>query len=266
LFDRETGLYFLKTRYYDPQIGRFISQDDVSYLDPEHVNGLNLFAYCGNNPVMHSDPLGNSITLVFLIVGLIAGVVVGGVAGGVTAHNIAAETGATGWELFGWTALGVFGGAIIGGSIGATVGVGLGVLFSGAATLGTVIGSGGLIALVGGGTLGGGTALATVSAGIAIGVGAIASLIGTGLVFMSKPNSGRIRYNDSTGKDPMTGKDFADKKAANEYYKSLKDPVKKANWKRWLKGKGWYGNHLNELIFLPLVGEWLRRMIAGEWW
>ncbi len=45
-YDTETHLYNLKTRYYDPETGRFVSQDDVSYLDPEHINGLNLFAYC----------------------------------------------------------------------------------------------------------------------------------------------------------------------------------------------------------------------------
>ena len=58
-YDVETGLYYLKTRYYDPEVGRFISQDDVSYLDPEHINGLNLYAYCGNNPVMNVDPSGH---------------------------------------------------------------------------------------------------------------------------------------------------------------------------------------------------------------
>ena len=57
-YDTETNLYYLNTRYYDPEVGRFISQDDVSYLDPEHINGLNLFAYCGNNPVMGYDPDG----------------------------------------------------------------------------------------------------------------------------------------------------------------------------------------------------------------
>ena len=57
-YDVETRLYYLQTRYYDPAVGRFISQDDVSYLDPEHINGLNLYAYCGNNPVMNVDPTG----------------------------------------------------------------------------------------------------------------------------------------------------------------------------------------------------------------
>ena len=42
-FDIETGFYFLKTRYYDPEIGRFITIDDISYLTPERINGLNLY-------------------------------------------------------------------------------------------------------------------------------------------------------------------------------------------------------------------------------
>ena len=51
--DTETGLYFLKTRYYDPEVGRFMTIDDISYLDPDTINGLNLYAYCGNNPVWY---------------------------------------------------------------------------------------------------------------------------------------------------------------------------------------------------------------------
>ena len=57
-FDTETGLYFLQTRYYDPELGRFISQDSIEYADPITVNGLNLYAYCGDNPVMRTDGTG----------------------------------------------------------------------------------------------------------------------------------------------------------------------------------------------------------------
>ena len=57
-YDTETGLYYLQTRYYDPELGRFISQDSIEYADPETINGLNLYAYCGNNPVMNVDPSG----------------------------------------------------------------------------------------------------------------------------------------------------------------------------------------------------------------
>ena len=45
-YDTQTDLYFLKTRYYDPETGRFMTIDDISYLDPESINGLNLYAYC----------------------------------------------------------------------------------------------------------------------------------------------------------------------------------------------------------------------------
>jgi RHS repeat-associated protein len=57
-YDKETQLYYLNARYYDPEVGRFISQDNISYLEPETINGLNLYAYCGNNPIMGYDPSG----------------------------------------------------------------------------------------------------------------------------------------------------------------------------------------------------------------
>ena len=49
-YDTETNYYYLKSRYYDPELGRFISIDSIEYIDPETINGLNLYAYCGNNP------------------------------------------------------------------------------------------------------------------------------------------------------------------------------------------------------------------------
>ena len=58
-FDRETGLYYLQTRYYDPEVGRFISPDSLDYLDPETLGGINLYSYCNNNPVMYADPSGH---------------------------------------------------------------------------------------------------------------------------------------------------------------------------------------------------------------
>ncbi len=91
-YDTETGLYFLKTRYYDPEVGRFITIDDLSYLDPESINGLNLYAYCGNNPVMNVDPSGRFLFTLFSIIGTICSIVcatavsaaVAGVVGGIT--------------------------------------------------------------------------------------------------------------------------------------------------------------------------------------
>ena len=57
-YDEETELYYLKSRYYDPEVGRFLSADSIEYLDPESLNGLNLYAYCNNNPVNYVDPTG----------------------------------------------------------------------------------------------------------------------------------------------------------------------------------------------------------------
>ncbi len=58
-YDNETALYYLQSRYYDPETGRFISPDSTEYLEPSNFNGLNLYAYCGNNPVMCVDPSGH---------------------------------------------------------------------------------------------------------------------------------------------------------------------------------------------------------------
>ncbi len=58
-FDEDMKLYYLQSRYYDPETGRFINADDVSYLDPETIHGLNLYAYCLNNPIMNIDSQGN---------------------------------------------------------------------------------------------------------------------------------------------------------------------------------------------------------------
>ena len=67
-FDTETNLYFLKTRYYDPEVGRFTTIDDISYLNPDSINGLNLYAYCLNNPLKYIDHFGCSVTLTILAI------------------------------------------------------------------------------------------------------------------------------------------------------------------------------------------------------
>ena len=61
-YDVETGLYYLNSRYYDPEVGRFINADALEMMMLSvvmgDVLGTNLFAYCGNNPVMNIDPTG----------------------------------------------------------------------------------------------------------------------------------------------------------------------------------------------------------------
>ena len=58
-YDAETGLYYVSSRYYDPEIGRWINADNQIAGVGGEVLGYNMFAYCMNNPVNMSDPTGN---------------------------------------------------------------------------------------------------------------------------------------------------------------------------------------------------------------
>lgn len=76
-FDKETGTYYLKARYYDPAIGRFTSQDSVRYSERSLPTGnitdplsLNYYTYSANNPIMYCDPSGNVWETVFDVVSL----------------------------------------------------------------------------------------------------------------------------------------------------------------------------------------------------
>ena len=66
-YDEETELYYCNTRYYSPEIGRWISIDDVDYLDPESISGLNLYCYCMNDPINYCDPSGHFTIAALLI-------------------------------------------------------------------------------------------------------------------------------------------------------------------------------------------------------
>ena len=56
-FDAETGFYYVSSRYYDPEICRFVNAD--GYISTgQDITSYNMFAYCGNNPVNRKDPTG----------------------------------------------------------------------------------------------------------------------------------------------------------------------------------------------------------------
>ena len=59
-YDIESNLYYLKSRYYSPELCRFITPDSVDYLNQDFIVGINLYAYCGNDPVNYFDPSGHS--------------------------------------------------------------------------------------------------------------------------------------------------------------------------------------------------------------
>ena len=58
-YDSETGLYYLKNRYYDPAVKRFLNVDGLVSTSIEDA-AKNMFAYCLNNPVIYADPEGDS--------------------------------------------------------------------------------------------------------------------------------------------------------------------------------------------------------------
>ena len=101
----EIDLYYLQSRYYDPQVGRFVCGDSTEYLYHDGQNiGTNIFAYCENDPVDNFDQNGTITLLACIIIGAIVGAAVGAIASKMIYGKV------NGW----W----VLGGAVIGGVLG----------------------------------------------------------------------------------------------------------------------------------------------------
>lgn len=64
-YDTETGLYYLQSRYYDPEIVRFVNGDSYASTG-QGLLGNNMFAYCVSNPVNMSDPAGHCSYVLFV--------------------------------------------------------------------------------------------------------------------------------------------------------------------------------------------------------
>ena len=155
--DVETGYYYLQSRYYDPGLRRFISSDNYDLISTlAEAGDINLFAYCGNNPVMCVDPSGQmpewlqSLAIglasvgAVLVIGAIS-ILTAGTGGAFIATTMvgAALHGAAIGTLIG-AGIGVVGGAIVGGSLtdwtleGILTGIGIG--FGAGAFAGALIG------------------------------------------------------------------------------------------------------------------------------
>lgn len=85
-YDSETGFYYLQSRYYDPEIGRFINADSYASTDATGLLSTNMFAYCENDPVNRSDPSGEAFSLITIAVGATVGALVN--AAGTAVANI----------------------------------------------------------------------------------------------------------------------------------------------------------------------------------
>ena len=114
-YDVETQLFYCNSRYYSPELCRWISPDSIEYLDPQSINGLNLYCYCMNNPIMYADPSGHFAITSFLI-GLGISALIGAVAGGVSyAASELVSYAFTGEFSWSWAS---FTGSVLGGAIG----------------------------------------------------------------------------------------------------------------------------------------------------
>ncbi|MBR5786599.1 MAG: hypothetical protein IKY41_07895 [Clostridia bacterium] len=130
-YDVETGLYYLNSRYYDPETGRFINADTTDVLENAkyNINGLNLYAYCDNNPIAGRDDEGDMSFWKKLAIAA-AAVVVIAVAAAAVAAATAATGGAAGAALcaVGSTFLGAAKGAAVGAVVGAVSGAATGAV------------------------------------------------------------------------------------------------------------------------------------------
>ena len=112
-------MYYLNSRYYDPQLGRFINADDISALDVTKVtiNGLNLYAYCLNNPVNEVDESGYFLLWLFITSVIVGALVSAGTS--VITQGITNGFRNINWLQVGWDALiGAISGAISVGNLG----------------------------------------------------------------------------------------------------------------------------------------------------
>ena len=121
-YDTETGFYLTGTRYYDPEICRFINADSMVSGTGKSVQGYNLFAYCFNNPVNMDDPSGNWPKWATKLVAAVAVVAVVAAVAAVTVATAGAGT------AIACVAVGAAKGAAVGFAVGAATGAASGAI------------------------------------------------------------------------------------------------------------------------------------------
>ncbi len=92
VYDQETGLYYLRSRYYNSAWYRFVNADSIDFITAKKTPlSCNLFAYCDNSPLIRSDANGKAAANVI-------GGVLGGIAGALIGTMIADALGLSCWE------------------------------------------------------------------------------------------------------------------------------------------------------------------------
>ena len=115
VYDEETGLYYLQSRYYDPFAGRFLNADDAEFIGKTGtaLSG-NIFAYCENNPISNTDENGHWLVRLFCGV---AGAVVFGTVANIFCRILGVSSTVRRWITAGFSLLGGILGAVFGPSL-----------------------------------------------------------------------------------------------------------------------------------------------------
>ncbi len=205
--------------------------DSVDYADPETLNGLNLYAYCNNNPVMYVDPTGHFAFTLGLVLAI--GLVVGAVAGfGATVYTDYKDDG----EVFnGSVGLGEYiGNTLIGGAVGTAT---AGLIYAApsiASTISSSFSAGSFATATGGAVAVGltGEQMAAITVGGAIGIGLMFARIGKSgnyRIDHHYPNDHEPTHVHISGDDGMTRVDINGKPIQND--RPMTPGEKKAFWK-----------------------------------
>ena len=129
-YDEETKLYYLTSRYYDPEVGRFITPDSINRLDSKSITGLNLYAYCVNDPVNYSDGSGHMPEWAQWLIG--GALVIGSIALTICTAGVGgALASAIGGGFWATIGSGALVGAVVGAASGALMSAGTQIIKNG---------------------------------------------------------------------------------------------------------------------------------------
>ena len=132
-YDTETGLYYLQSRYYNPEWGRFVNADDAGILevDQDSLIENNLFVYALNNPANMVDPTGEIAIFTCVLIGAGIGMLLGGATGSYISHRKFKQVR---WK---YVLIGAAAGVAIGAAAGYAIGIAIGASVT---TIGTAKG------------------------------------------------------------------------------------------------------------------------------